>query len=82
MICDRCGRKTYTIFITKDYEKVCKRSCKGHQDLYPSSKLKPNFLQGSENEKKLPKENYRFSSNEQGRACEKSKYLARYYCTN
>jgi hypothetical protein len=57
MICDRCGRKTYTIYITKSYEKVCKRSCKGRQDLYPSSKLNPNFSQGSENEKKLLKEN-------------------------
>jgi hypothetical protein len=57
MICDRCGRKTYIIYITKNYEKVCERSCKGHQDLYPSFKLNPNFPRGSENEKKLLKEN-------------------------
>ena len=67
MICDRCGRKTYTIYITKNYEKICKRSCKGHQDLYPSSNLKPNWSQGSENEKKLLKEKQGISYDEKGR---------------
>jgi hypothetical protein len=57
MICDRCGKETNIIYITKSYEKVCERSCKGHQDLYLSSKLNPNFSQDSENEKKLIKEN-------------------------
>jgi len=57
MTCDRCGRKTNHIYITETHEKVCKRTCKGRRSLYPSSNLKPNWSQGSENEKKLLKEN-------------------------
>ena len=29
MTCDRCGKKTHHIYITEDYEKVCKRTCNG-----------------------------------------------------
>lgn len=29
MTCDRCGKKTYHIYITEDHEKVCKRTCNG-----------------------------------------------------
>jgi hypothetical protein len=57
MTCDRCGRKTNHIYITETHEKGCKRTCKGRRSLYPSSNLKPNWSQGSENEKKLLKEN-------------------------
>lgn len=52
MICDRCGKKTYIIYITGSHEKVCERTCKGRQNLYPSSNLKPNLSEGSENERK------------------------------
>jgi|GEM_PF-3399284 len=57
MICDRCGKKTFHIYITETHEKVCERTCKGRRSIYPSFNLKPNWSQGSENEKKLLKEN-------------------------
>ncbi len=50
MICDRCGKKTFHIYITETHEKICERLCKGRRNLYPSSNLKPNWSQGSEDE--------------------------------
>ena len=57
MTCDRCGRKTYHIYITKNHEKVCERTCKGRWSLYTSSILKSNWSKGTENEQKFLKEN-------------------------
>ena len=64
MICDRCGKKTFHIYITEKHEKVCERFCKGRRSLYPSSNLKPNWYQGSENEQKFLKESQRISYDE------------------
>jgi hypothetical protein len=57
MTCDRCGRKTNIIYITENHEKVCERNCNGRRSAYPSSNLKPNRSQGSENGQKYFKEN-------------------------
>jgi hypothetical protein len=57
MNCDRCGRKTNHIYITENHEKVCERTCNGRWSIYPSSNLKLNWSQGSENEQKFLKEN-------------------------
>ena len=57
MICDRCGRTTNIIYITRNHEKVCERTCKGRRSIYPSSNLKSNGSQGTENERKFLKEN-------------------------
>jgi hypothetical protein len=57
MICGRCGRTTNIIYITRNHEKVCERTCKGRRSIYPSSNLKSNGSQGTENERKFLKEN-------------------------
>jgi len=67
MTCDRCGRKINHIYITEDHEKVCDRTCKGRRRLYPSSNLKSNWFQGTENEQKFLKEKHGISYEEKSR---------------
>jgi len=57
MTCDRCGKKTNHIYVIESHEKVCQRTCNGRQSIYPSSNLKLNWPQDSENEQKFLKEN-------------------------